>query len=85
MAVEPGFGRKLVQTIGAVRTGIIILIITGIVSAAGTVVLQRPLTDPEEMQRAYSPSVLRLLDTTGMTQNNVVETIIGELRKRKLL
>lgn len=67
MAVEPGFGRRLVQTIGAVRTGIVILIITGIVSAAGTVVLQRPLTDPEDFQRAYSPAVLRLLDATGMT------------------
>ncbi len=67
MADQPGFGRKLVQTIGAVRTGIIILIITGIVSAAGTVILQRPLTDPEEMQRAYAPGTLRVLDAIGMT------------------
>ena len=67
MADQPGFGRKLVQTIGAVRTGIFILIITGIVSAAGTVVLQRPLTDPEEMQRAYAPGTLRVLDAIGMT------------------
>jgi cytochrome c biogenesis protein len=67
MAAEPGWGRKVVQTIGAVRTGIIILIITGIVSAAGTVVLQRPLTDPEDLQRAYSPATLRVLDAIGMT------------------
>jgi cytochrome c biogenesis protein ResB len=31
------------------------------------VILQRPATDPEEMQRAYSPQVLRLLDGLGLT------------------
>jgi len=43
------------------------LIVTVIVSAAGTVILQRPVTDPDDMQRAYSPQMLRLLDGLGLT------------------
>jgi cytochrome c biogenesis protein len=59
--------RKLWQTLGAIKTGVILLILVVIISAAGTVILQRPATDPDEMQRAYSPQVLRLLDGVGMT------------------
>src|SRR6202007_1973865 len=33
----------------------------------GTVILQRPMTEPEEMARAYSPAMLRFLDATGLT------------------
>ncbi len=29
--------------------------------------MQRPVTDADEMQRAYSPQVLRLLDGAGLT------------------
>jgi cytochrome c biogenesis protein len=60
-------GKKLWKTLSAIQTGVILLIVVGAVAAAGTVILQRPLTDPEEMQRAYSPQVLRLLDATGLT------------------
>lgn len=67
MAVKPGPGRRLLQTIGSLRTGIILLIIVGLLSAAGTVILQRPLTDPGDMQQAYSPQTLRILDATGLT------------------
>ena len=59
--------RRVWQTLGSVRTGIIILIVVVIVSAAGTLILQRPLTDPDEMQRAYSPQTLHLLDRLGLT------------------
>ena len=57
--------RKTWQTLGAIKTGVILLILVVIVSAAGTVILQRPATDTDEMQRAYSPQVLRLLDGSG--------------------
>jgi cytochrome c biogenesis protein len=67
MAANPGRAQRLYQSIGAVRTGIIILLIVGIVSAAGTVILQRPVTSPEDMEHAYSPQVLRVLDATGFT------------------
>ncbi len=55
------------QTLSSVRTGIILLILTGIAAAAGTLILQRPLTDPEQLQRAYSPETLRWLDRLGLT------------------
>jgi len=59
--------RKIWQTLGAIKTGVVLLILVVIVSAAGTVILQRPATDADEMQRAYSPQVLRLLDGIGLT------------------
>jgi cytochrome c biogenesis protein len=59
--------RKTWQTLGAIKTGVILLILTVIVSAAGTVILQRPATDPDEMQRAYSPQMLRILDAFRLT------------------
>jgi cytochrome c biogenesis protein len=59
--------RKLWQTLGAIKTGVILLILVVLFSAAGTVILQRPATDTKEMQRAYSPQILRLLDTLQLT------------------
>jgi cytochrome c biogenesis protein len=66
-SVFPKTVRKTWQTLGAIRTGVILLILVVIISAAGTVILQRPATDADEMQRAYSPQVLRLLDGVGLT------------------
>ncbi len=59
--------RKIWQTLGAIKTGVILLILVVILSAAGTVILQRPATEADEMQRAYSSQVLRLLDGLGLT------------------
>jgi cytochrome c biogenesis protein len=59
--------RKLWQTMSAVKTGVVLILLTMIFSAAGTVILQRPMTDPDEMQRAYSPQFLRMLDATGLS------------------
>jgi cytochrome c biogenesis protein len=59
--------RKIWQTLAAIKTGVILLILVVVLSAAGTVILQRPATDADEMQRAYSPQVLRLLDGLGLT------------------
>ncbi len=58
---------KIWQTLAAIKTGVVLLILVVILSAAGTVILQRPATDPDEMQRAYSPQVLRLLDGLRLT------------------
>ena len=60
-------GRKLWQTLSSIKTGVILLILVVIISAAGTVILQRPVTEADEMQRAYSPQMLRLLDAMGLT------------------
>ena len=58
---------KIWQSLSAIKTGVILLILVVIISAAGTVILQRPVTDADEMQRAYSPQMLRLLDGLGLT------------------
>jgi len=58
---------KVWQTLGAVKTGVILLILVVVVSAAGTVILQRPTTDGDEIQRAYAPQMLHLLDALGLT------------------
>jgi len=67
MAASISVPRKIWQTLGAIKTGVILLIAVVILSAAGTVILQRPATDADEMQRAYSPQILRLLDGLGLT------------------
>ena len=59
--------RKTWQTLSSIKTGVVLIILVVIFSAAGTVILQRPMTDPDDMQRAYSPSMLRFLDFTGLT------------------
>lgn len=61
------FRRKVWQTFSSVKTGVILLILTVIFSALGTIVLQRPITDLEELQRAYSPQMLRFFDAVGLT------------------
>jgi cytochrome c biogenesis protein len=59
--------RSIWQTLGSIKTGVILIILVVIFSAAGTVILQRPMTDPDDMQRAYSPAMLRVLDGAGLT------------------
>src|SRR5271169_143272 len=55
--------RQLWQVLGSVRTGIILLILSGLAVLAGTLILQRPITEPDKLHQAYSPETLRLLDT----------------------
>ena len=68
MAVDPThFIRKVWQTLSSIKTGVVLLITVVILSAAGTIVLQRPVTEADEMQRAYSSQMLRILDAVGLT------------------
>lgn len=60
-------GHKTWRTIASIQTGVVLLILVVILAAVGTVVLQRPATEPDEMQNAYSPQALRILDTLGLT------------------
>jgi len=60
-------GRRIWQTLSAVRTGIFLLILVVIASAAGTFILQRPTTDADALRRAYSPQTLAWLDRLGLT------------------
>ncbi len=68
MAVDSHtLAHKTWRTIASIQTGVVLLILVVILSAAGTIVLQRPVTEPDEMQRAYPPHVLRILDAVGLT------------------
>jgi len=68
MAAAPTrWTRKAWQTLSSIKTGVVLLITVVVLSAAGTIVLQRPATEADEMQRAYSPQVLRFLDAIGLT------------------
>jgi cytochrome c biogenesis protein len=58
---------KTWRTIASVETGVVLLILVVILSAVGTIILQRPVTRPDEMQSAYSPFVLQILDAVGLT------------------
>jgi cytochrome c biogenesis protein len=60
-------GHKTWRTIASIQTGVVLLILVVILAAAGTIVLQRPVTEPDEMQSAYSPQGLRILDAVGLT------------------
>ena len=60
-------GRWLWQTFASVKTGVILLIVVAAVSAAGTFILQRPLTEADQLQQAYSPETLLWLDRLGLT------------------
>ena len=55
------------KTLSSIKTGVVLIILVVIFSAAGTVILQRPMTEPDDMARAYSPAMLRFLDATGLT------------------
>jgi cytochrome c biogenesis protein len=58
---------KVHQTLASVRTGIFLIITVGLFSAVGTFILQRPTSEPEDLQRAYSPETLMWLDRLGLT------------------
>jgi cytochrome c biogenesis protein len=58
---------KVYQTLASVRTGIFFIIVVGIFATIGTVILQRPTSEPADLQRAYSPETLLWLDRLGLT------------------
>ena len=60
-------GHKTWRTIASIQTGVVLLILVVILAAVGTIILQRPVTEPDEMQSAYSPQALRILDAVGLT------------------
>ena len=59
--------QKIYKTLASVRTGIILLLVVVLFSAVGTVILQRPTSEPDVIERSYSPSTLLWLDRLGLT------------------
>jgi cytochrome c biogenesis protein len=59
--------KKIYKTLANLRTGVVLLILVVIVAAMGTLILQRPVTDSDKMQAAYSPQTLYWLDRLTLT------------------
>src|SRR5664279_2896338 len=59
--------KRFYRTLSNLRTGIVLLILVGIGAALGTFILQRPITDAQQLQATYSPDTLRMLDRVGLT------------------
>ena len=59
--------KRIYKTLASLRTGVVLLILVVIASALGTFVLQRPVTEPDKLQAAYSPQALRWLDRLTLT------------------
>lgn len=59
--------RKSWRTVASIQTGVVLLILVVILAAAGTIVLQRPATEADEITNAYSPRALQVLDALGLT------------------
>jgi cytochrome c biogenesis protein len=59
--------KRFYRTLSNLRTGIALLILVGIGAAIGTFILQRPITDAQQLQATYSPDTLRILDRVGLT------------------
>jgi cytochrome c biogenesis protein len=58
---------RISRALTSIQTGIILLILVVIASVAGTLILQRPITEPAELARAYRPETLQWLDRLGLT------------------
>lgn len=67
MAVNKTLSHRAFHALASLKTGITLLILVGLACAAGTFILQRPLTDPGDMLRAYSPVTLQWLDRLKLT------------------
>ncbi len=59
--------KRIHKTFSNLRTGVVLLILTGVASALGTFILQRPATDPDKLAQAYSPATLQWLDRLRLT------------------
>jgi cytochrome c biogenesis protein len=63
----PSIPKRIYKTLANLRTGIVLLILVGIAAALGTIILQRPVTEADQLARTYSPTTLRLLDRLTLT------------------
>lgn len=59
--------QKFFRALANPRNGIILLLVVVVLMAVGTFILQRPTSDPATIERAYSSSTLRVLDTLQLT------------------
>jgi len=67
MAAKQNVVERTFRVLASLKTGITLLILVGLACATGTFILQRPITEPENMVRAYSPQTLQWLDRLRLT------------------
>jgi len=67
MAAKQNLVERTFRVLASLKTGITLLILVGVACATGTFILQRPITEPENMLRAYSPQTLQWLDRLRLT------------------
>lgn len=58
---------RTLKALSSLQTGIFLLILVGLASIAGTLILQRPITDPDTLARTYRPETLAWFDRLGLT------------------
>ena len=58
---------RVLKTLSSIKTGVVLLILVVIASAVGTIILQRPTSEAEQIERTYSPGILLWLDKLGLT------------------
>lgn len=61
-----GTKNKWLHTIGSLKLGIVLLILIALVVITGTVILQKPLADPGQLERVYSPTKLKIYEALGL-------------------
>src|SRR3569832_2038912 len=67
MAAKLNILERTFRVLASLNTGITLLILVGLACATGTFILQRPITEPENMLRANSPQPLQWLDRLRLT------------------
>ena len=62
----PGVKNKWLRRIGSIKLGIILLALIALAVVAGTVILQKPMADPGQIEKVYSPSKLKVYEALGL-------------------
>lgn len=66
MAAKSSILDALFKQLSSVRTGIILLIVLVVTAIIGTLIVQKPMAGPGELERIYAPETLRVLNFFGL-------------------
>jgi cytochrome c biogenesis protein len=61
-----GVKSKWLPRIGSMKLGIVLLALIALAVVAGTVILQKPMADPGQIEKVYSPSKLKVYEALGL-------------------
>lgn len=57
---------KLLQFFSSLKCGLLLLSLLGLAVISGTIILQRPMAQEGQIEQAYAPQVVRLLNAVGL-------------------